>query len=79
MVVQSDRVPLSTLLVAPTSTRSLLTSFRAEVDIGGTTTLVMVEQAVAVAPARLGPVVGHLTRAEMDEVDRALRTVLELG
>ena len=78
VVLQNDLLPLSTWLVAPTSRSAQAASFRPEVEIEEQATLVLVEQTAAVDPERLGPVVGHLTRAEMDEVGAALRTVLGL-
>jgi mRNA interferase MazF len=78
VVVQSDLLPLSTWLVAPTSTSARPTSFRPEVDINGKTTSVLVEQTAAIQPERLGRVVGHLSQREMTAVDTALRTVLGL-
>lgn len=78
VVVQSDLLPLSTLLVAPTSTSARPTSFRPEVEINGKTTYVLAEQTVAVQPERLGRVVAHLTHDEITAVSRALRTVLDL-
>jgi mRNA interferase MazF len=77
-VVQSDLLPLSTLLVAPTSTSARPTSFRPEIEINGKTTYVLAEQTAAIQPARLGRVVGHLSQHEMTAVDAALRTVLSL-
>jgi len=78
VVVQSDLLPLSTWLVAPTSTSARPTSFRPEIEIQGKTTYVLVEQTAAVDPERLGEMVGHLTRHELAAVDAALRTVLHL-
>jgi mRNA interferase MazF len=78
VVVQSDLLPLTTWLVAPTSTSARPTSFRPEIEIDGKTTLVLVEQTAAVDPERLGRVVGHLTHQEMSTVDMALRVVLGL-
>jgi mRNA interferase MazF len=78
VVVQSDLLPLSTLLVAPTSTSARPTSFRPEVEINGKTTYVLAEQAVAVQPERLGRVVAHLSPDEITAVNAALRTVLDL-
>jgi mRNA interferase MazF len=78
IVVQSDLLPLSTWLVAPTSTSARPTSFRPEIEIHGKTTHVLVEQTAAVDPERLGNLVGHLTRSELAAVDGALRTVLHL-
>jgi len=78
VVVQSDLLPLSTWLVAPTSTSARPASFRPSIAVRGTTTLVLVEQIAAVAPERLGQLVGHLSHQELVEVDGAIRTVLQL-
>lgn len=79
VVVQSDDVPLSTWLVAPTSTGRRAASFRTEIEIDGTKTRVMVEQLTVVDPKRrLGDFVGRLTAAEMQDVDAALRSLLAL-
>jgi len=78
IVVQSDRLPLSTGLVAPTSTSARAASFRPEVEIGGVTTRVLAEQTAAVDPTRLGESVGFLSFDELRRVDAALRIVLEL-
>ena len=78
VVVQSDLLPLSTLLVAPTSTSARPTSFRPEIEINGKTTYVLAEQTAAVQPERLGRIVGHLSHTEMTAVNAALRTVLDL-
>ncbi|MFN2494627.1 MAG: type II toxin-antitoxin system PemK/MazF family toxin [Pseudonocardiaceae bacterium] len=78
VVVQSDLLPLSTWLVAPTSTAARPASFRPEIDVDGTPTLVLAEQTAAIDPQRLGPCVGRLALHEMAEVDAALRTVLDL-
>ena len=78
VVVQSDHLPLSTWLVAPTSTSARAASFRPEVEIGGVNTRVLAEQAAAVDPGRLGKSVGFLSFDEMRSVDAALRIVLDL-
>lgn len=78
VVVQSDQLPLSTWLVAPTSTSARPAIFRPEVDIGGVSTLVLAEQAAAVDSSRLGECVGFLGFDEMRRVDAALRIVLDL-
>jgi mRNA interferase MazF len=78
VVVQSDLLPLSTWLVAPTSTSARPTSFRPEVEVDGKTTYVLVEQTAAIQPERLGRIVGHLAHQEMSMVDAALRVVLDL-
>ena len=78
VVVQSDDLPLSTLLVAPTSTSARAASFRPEINIEGSTTRVLAEQTAAVDPNRLGDLVGHLRFDELRQVDAALRRVLDL-
>ena len=78
IVVQSDQFPLSTWLVAPTSTSARPASFRPEVEINGRTTRVLVEQTTAVDPGRLGDSLSHLTFDELRHVDAALRLVLDL-
>lgn len=77
-MVQSDLLPLSTWLVAPTSTSAAPASFRPEVEIEGRTTRVLAEQTSAVDPERLGERVGRLSNAELQTLDDALRTVLDL-
>lgn len=78
VVVQSDLLPLSTLLVAPTSTSARGAGFRPEIEVGGRTTRVLVEQTAAVDPTRLGESVGRLSFDELRRVDAALRIVLQL-
>ena len=76
VVVQSDQLPLSTWLVAPTSTSARPATFRPEVEIGGMNTRVLAEQTAAVDPGRLGKSVGFLSFDEMRRVNAALRVVL---
>lgn len=78
VVVQSVQLPLSTWLIAPTSTSARPASFRPEVHIAGRSTRVLAEQTAAVDPTRLGHSVGHLSFAELRHVEAALRLVLEL-
>ncbi|WP_100501629.1 type II toxin-antitoxin system PemK/MazF family toxin [Geodermatophilus chilensis] len=78
VVVQSDLLPLSTWLVAPTSTSARAATFRPEVSIKGRPTRVLAEQTSAVDPQRLGDSAGHLTLEELRRVDAALRLVLGL-
>jgi mRNA interferase MazF len=78
-VVQSDDLPLSTWLVAPTSTGRRPASFRPEIDINGTKTRVMVEQLTVIDPeSRLGEYAGRLDPSEMQAVDDALLAALAL-
>jgi mRNA interferase MazF len=78
VVVQSDLLPLSTVLVAPTSTSARPASFRPEVVVAGHATRVLAEQTAAVDPTRLGARVGQLTLGEMQQVDAALRIVMAI-
>ena len=78
VVVQSDGFPLSTWLVAPTSTSARPASFRPKVQIHGRTTRVLTEQTAAVDPIRLGATAGHLTFDELRHIDAALRLVLSV-
>ena len=78
VVVQADWLPLSTWLVAPTSTQARPSPFRVEVDVDGQVTQVLCEQMVAVDPERLGGLVGRLTHGDLRRVDAALRLVLDL-
>lgn len=79
VVVQSDDVPLSTWIIAPTSTGRRAASFRPEIEIAGTTTRVLVEQLTAIDPqSRLGEFAGRLDAVEMRAVDAALQAVLAL-
>jgi mRNA interferase MazF len=69
---------LSTVIVAPTSTRALPASFRPEVEIDGQLTRVLVEQLGAVDPSRLGESCGVLSFDRLRALDRALAAVLGL-
>lgn len=80
VVIQSDDVmALSTWIVAPTSTSRPESFLRPEIEMGGTTTRVLVEHMRAVDPeVRLGDFEGRLSVKEMESVDQAMRTVLGL-
>ena len=79
VVVQSDDLPLSTWVIAPTSTVRREASFRPEIHIDGVKNRVMVEQLTVIDPeSRLGQFAGRLDTAEMRAVDAALLTVLGL-
>ncbi len=79
VVVQSDDLPLSTWIVAPTSTSRREASFRPQIEIDGTKTRVLVEQLTVVDPqTRLGQFAGRLDDSEMRAIDEALLVVLAL-
>jgi len=77
VVVQADEfLDLSTVIVAPTSTRARPASFRPLIDLAGTETKVLVEQVTVVDPRRLGRSAGRLAAGELRAVDEALALVL---
>lgn len=79
VVVQSDDLPLSTCLIAPTSTGRRSASFRPEIEINGVKTRVMAEQLTVVDPqARLGEFAGRLDNSELQALNDALQVVLAL-
>lgn len=79
VVVQSDDLPLSTWLVAPTSTGRRAATFRPEIEVNGTPTKVLVEQLTVIDPeTRLGEFAGRLSTEELRAVDAALLAVLGL-
>jgi mRNA interferase MazF len=78
VIVQSDDLLLSTLLVAPTSRSAPARSFRPTITINNEETQVLVEQTSAVAPERLGDFVGRVTLDELRGINDALRLALEL-
>lgn len=78
VIVQSDDLLLSTVLVAPTSRSAPPRIFRPTITIDAEQTQVLVEQTAAVAPERLGELVGHVTYEELTRIDDALRLALEL-
>jgi len=73
VTVQSDDLPLSTWIVAPSSTGRREATFRPEIEIDGVKTRVVVEQLTIVDPeTRLGDFAGRLDAAELRAVDAAL-------
>lgn len=78
VVLQSDRLHASTLIVAPTSTSARPTSWRPTIDMDGTATRVVTDQMTCVDVSRLGDFAGRLGPEEMSEVSAALKRVLEL-
>ncbi len=80
MVLQADELaPLSTWIVAPTSTGAPDRSFRPTIEIDGAPTRVVVDQMAAVDHAvRLGDFAGRPTAGELRAVDRAVQVVLGL-
>ena len=78
VIVQSDDLMLSTVLVAPTSRSAPPRIFRPTITVNDEQTQVLIEQTSAVAPERLGEFVGRLTYEELVALNEGLRLVLEL-
>ncbi|CAN5354988.1 hypothetical protein BH20ACT5_BH20ACT5_09860 [soil metagenome] len=78
VVVQSDDLLLSTLLVTPTSRSAEPRVFRPTISLGDESTQVLIEQTAAVAPERLGEFVGRVSRQELADIDDALRLAFAL-
>ena len=73
VVMQSDDLLLSTILVAPTSRSAQPRTFRPTITIGTEAIQVLIEQTVAVASERLGDLVGRVSRNELDAINDAWR------
>ena len=80
VVVQADELlALSTVLVAPTSTRAGAAPWRPEIQIAGTPTRVLTEQTRAIDVTLVGDrSAGRLDSRELPDVDDALLLVLGL-
>ena len=78
VVVRSDDLLLSTVLVTPTSASSTPMLHRPEVVILGQSTCLLAEQTRAVRREALGPSLGRLPYADLIRLDEALRLVLAL-
>lgn len=78
VIVQSEDLPLSTVILAPTSRSAPPRAFRPLVSVAGESTCVLVEQLRTIDVTRLGRLVGHLDRDDQEAVDDALELVLAL-
>ena len=79
VIVQTDELSgLSTTIVAPTSRSAAAATFRPEVEVGGETTRVLVEQLRAIGLERLGEQAGRPSPDERRAVNDALEIVLDL-
>ena len=79
VILQSDDLPLSTVIAAPTSTSARPARFRPEIDLNGVATRIMIEQMAAVdVETRLGAFVGRLGTDDLRRVEAALRIVVAL-
>ncbi|AVH56600.1 MULTISPECIES: type II toxin-antitoxin system PemK/MazF family toxin [Streptomyces] len=78
VVLQTEALNTSTLIVAPTSTSARPGLLHPRLDMNGTPTVVLVEQMAAVDPERLGDSFGRVDPGEWDDVERAVKLVLGL-
>jgi mRNA interferase MazF len=79
VIVQADALlGLSTAIIAPTSRSAAPATFRPEINVGGESTRVLVEQLRTVDLDRLDQHVGRLGPGEQRAVDDALELVLGL-
>lgn len=79
VIVQAEEMlGLGTVLVAPTSTGALPTTFRPVIEVEEAQTRVLPEQTHALDLARLGRSAGRLAATELDALDDALSLVLGL-
>jgi mRNA interferase MazF len=79
VVIQADELfGLSTVLLVPTSTTATATTFRPAIEIDGTRTRLLPEQAYTVDLNRLGSSAGRLDAQELSALDEALTLVLGL-
>ncbi len=78
VVVQSDQLPLSTWLVAPTSASAGPASFRPEIQARAGVPEYSSSRPPPSTPPGSGDSAGRLTFDELRRVDAALRLVLEL-
>ncbi len=78
VILQSDDLMLSTVIIAPTSKSAMPQLFRPTIVVEGEHTQVLLEQSLAVDLDRLGDFVSHVSHDERLAIDEALRLVLEL-
>lgn len=78
VIVQSDDLMLSTVLVTPTSTGSLPMLHRPEVEVLGQRTCLLAEQTRAITREALGPAIARLSHDDLRRLDQALLLVLGL-
>lgn len=78
VVVQNSAISLSTILIAPTSTRAHQYSFRPQIQIQGVPTLVLVDQTSSCDLTRISEPLDSLTAEDQREISGALRVVFAL-
>lgn len=76
VIAQADTHALSTVIVCPTSTGAREATFRPMITVRDESTLVMVDQLMAVDLRRLGERVGAVSLADMLTIQKAIASVL---
>jgi mRNA interferase MazF len=76
IVIQSDAVMRSTVMVIPTSTSAIDDGTRVKLTISGVKTQALTEQMAAIDRGRLGQKVGRLDIETMRRIETALRLLL---
>jgi len=76
VVMQSDAVIRSTVVVIPTSTSTIPSDTRVPLTFNGITTYAMTEQMAVVDLRRLGDKVGQVDHQTMSEIETAIRLLL---
>ncbi len=79
VVVQTDDLALSTVVICPTSRSARPATFHPEISVGEQLTRVLCEMVGAVDSRALGEHSGHLTVEELQSLDDALLLTLDLG
>jgi mRNA interferase MazF len=78
VILQADYLPLSTVVVVPTSSSAAAADFRPEITVRGQRTRALPEQVMTFDAGRLGQRVGQVTSEELDDIGRALLDVVDL-
>ena len=78
VIVQSDRLQLSTVLVAPTSAHARPARHRVLIDVEDVQTQVLTEQIHAIDLDQLGPLVARLSPQAMSDIRAAMVWTLDL-
>lgn len=79
IVVQAARLPLSTVVIVPTTTAGFESAWRVPIEFDDGVSYAMCEQVRSIDPdQRLGAFVGMTSFEELAAIDQALRLVLDL-
>ncbi len=76
IILQTNDLPLSTVVIVPTSPQARPTSFRPSIRIQGEATYALTEQITTVDTQRLGKWIGHVTDEEIKATESGIKSVL---